>query len=253
MDSVCNSQDLRTAHNEMLTQVSAFGAKIPLDPKIWRAVLSFSESNEAKTLDPIDQRLLDETLADFREVGADLPPEKKERLEKLSSELAQATQQFSERVLDATNAWQLVIREESKLKGLPETAKEAARIAALEKLGDKEGVDAWVFTFMPHHSCLPCSTLMTKAYARKFGKPVIPSGARIHTTMKISFVKFFDYARKRQHSWEKQILQKLPYHAEWQRTAAMQTPLFRISIKKPLLFFVQENKELEIFKAEKNR
>ena len=61
---------------------------------------------------------------------------------------------FSEQVLDATNDWQLVVREETKLKGLPSTAKEAARLTALEKLGEEEGKDAWVFTLhMP--SMLP--------------------------------------------------------------------------------------------------
>jgi oligopeptidase A len=146
LDSVCNSKELRSAHNEMLPKVSAFWAKISLDPQLWNAVLAFSKTPEAKALNPIDQRLLEETLADFRDEGADLPTEKKDRLEKLSSELAQVTQQFSEQVLDATNAWQLVIREESKLKGLPETAKEAARLTAIEKLGEEDGKNAWVLT-----------------------------------------------------------------------------------------------------------
>ena len=70
--------------------------------------------------------------------------DKKERLEKLSSDLAQITQKFSEQVLDATNAWQLVVRDETKLKGLPETAKDAARLTAIEKLGKEEGKNAWV-------------------------------------------------------------------------------------------------------------
>ncbi len=146
LDAVCNSPELRNAHNEMLPMVSAFGAKIPLDPKLWQSVRSFSESEEAKSLSPIDQRLLEETLADFREAGADLPADKKDRLEKLSSELAQVTQQFSEQVLDATNAWQLEIKDESRLEGLPETAKEAARQTAIEKLGKQEGGNAWIFT-----------------------------------------------------------------------------------------------------------
>lgn len=146
LDSVCNSPELRSAHNEMLPAVSAFGAKIPLDPKLWQAVLTFSQSEEAQTLSSIDKRLLDETLADFREAGADLPKDKKDRLEKLSSELALATQQFSEQVLDATNDWQLVVEDESKLSGLPETAKETARLTAIEKLGEDKGKNAWIFT-----------------------------------------------------------------------------------------------------------
>ena len=95
--------------------------------------------------------MLDETLADFREAGADLPTEKKERLEKLSSELAQSTQQFSEHVLDATNDWQLVIRDETRLKGLPETAKETARLTAIEKLGREEGKKPGCSLYKHHH------------------------------------------------------------------------------------------------------
>lgn len=154
LDAVCNSEALREAHNEMLPQVSSFGAKITLDPKLWQALQTFAESEEATKLNPIDRRLLDETILDFREAGADLDDEKRKRLEEVSQELAQVTQKFSEQVLDATNDWQLVVREESKLKGLPATAKEAARLTALEKLGEEKGKDAWVFTLhMP--SMLP--------------------------------------------------------------------------------------------------
>ncbi|MEC8043782.1 MAG: M3 family metallopeptidase [Verrucomicrobiota bacterium] len=154
LDAVCNSEALREAHNEMLPQVSSFGAKITLDPKLWQALQTFAESKEATKLNPVDRRLLDESILDFREAGADLDDEKRKRLEEVSQELAQVTQKFSEQVLDATNDWQLVVREESKLKGLPTTAKEAARLTALEKLGEEKGKDAWVFTLhMP--SMLP--------------------------------------------------------------------------------------------------
>ena len=86
--------------------------KFPWMKKLWEVIRCFSEKPEVQDLSPIDHRLLDETIADFRESGADLPAEKKDRLEKISSELAQATQQFSERVLDATNSWKLVVNEE---------------------------------------------------------------------------------------------------------------------------------------------
>ena len=146
LDSVCNSDELREVHNEMLPAVSAFGAKISLDAELWKALQLFDEQNESSSLNPIDLRLLEETLLDFKEAGADLPNEKRQRLEEISQQLAQVTQKFSEQVLDATNEWKLTIREEDKLKGLPETAREAARQTAIEKLGEEEGQDAWVFT-----------------------------------------------------------------------------------------------------------
>ena len=85
-------------------------------------------------------------LRTFEEAGADLPAEKRKRLEEISSELAKVTQKFSENVLDATNAWQMVVKEEEKLKGLPPSAKASAKQAAIEKLGEEEGADSWLFT-----------------------------------------------------------------------------------------------------------
>ena len=72
-------------------------------------------------------------MADFREHGADLPPEKRQRLITLNATLAQATQKYSENVLDATNAWELIIEDEAQLAGLPASARDAARQSALEK------------------------------------------------------------------------------------------------------------------------
>lgn len=146
LDAVCNSPELREAHNEMLPAVSAFGAKITLDPELWNALQAFSKTEEASSLSPIDRRLMEETLLDFKEAGADLSDDQRSRLQQISQELALVTQKFSEQVLDATNEWKLVVKEEEKLKGLPDTAKEAARQTAIEKLGDEEGKDAWVFT-----------------------------------------------------------------------------------------------------------
>ena len=44
-------------------------------------------------------------MADFREAGADLPSEQKQRAAELQSKLAERTQKYSENCLDATNAW----------------------------------------------------------------------------------------------------------------------------------------------------
>src|SRR5690606_625475 len=82
----------------------------------------------------------------FREAGADLPEEKRARLEALEGELAQLTQKYSENTLDSTNAWQLVIEDESRLKGLPARAIAAARESARKKgIGSVEK-PAWRFT-----------------------------------------------------------------------------------------------------------
>ena len=141
LDQVRNSEELREAYNQMLPKVTAFGTKALLDQKLWNQVKEFDGTPEAQSLDGQEKRLLDELVADFVEAGADLPQDSRTRLEELSTELAQATQKFSENVLDSTNAWSKNILDESLLGGLPESTKIAARETAKEK-----EMDGWVFT-----------------------------------------------------------------------------------------------------------
>ncbi len=146
LDSVCNSPELREAYNEILPAVSAFQAKISLDPGLWGAIQSYAQKAGEEELAPVDRRLLDEIVKDFRESGADLPADQRKRLEEISSELAKVTQTFSENVLDATNAWSITATEEREISGIPQSAKSAARQTAIEKLGEEKGSGSWVFT-----------------------------------------------------------------------------------------------------------
>ncbi len=133
LDAVCNSPALREAHNKMLSKVSAFFAKIPLNEHLWDLLLTFSKTDHAKALTGTRRRALDESLAYFRQHGAELPVEKKKRLEAIESELSQVTQKYSENVLDSTNAWEMIIDDAARLKGLPPSAIEAARAEAEAK------------------------------------------------------------------------------------------------------------------------
>jgi oligopeptidase A len=146
LQSVADSPALREAHNAMLPKVSAFYAKIPLNPEVWRRLRTFSETPAARQLAGVYRRFLDETVLDFRQQGADLPLEKRARLEALQTELAQLTQKYSENVLDSTNSWQLLVEDEAQLAGLPAHAKAAARRSAESKgLGTAEK-PVWRFT-----------------------------------------------------------------------------------------------------------
>jgi len=65
LDQVRNSEALREAYNEMLPNVTAFGAKALLDQGLWNQVKAFAATEEAKALDAQEKRLLDELVADF--------------------------------------------------------------------------------------------------------------------------------------------------------------------------------------------
>ncbi len=146
LDSLCNSPALREAHNAMLQDVTSFFSKIPLNEHLWDLLVTYSKTEEARKLTPVQKRALDECMEGFIQAGADLPPDKKKRMEEIEGELSKATQKYSENVLDSTNKWELIITDLSKLKGLPPSAIAAARAdAAAKGLGSDEQ-PVWRFT-----------------------------------------------------------------------------------------------------------
>jgi oligopeptidase A len=127
LDAVRNRAAQRDAYNRMLPRVSEFYASLPLNRGLWRRIQAYARTADAARLNGAQKRLLDETLADFRQNGADLPAEKQQRLEVVQAELARLTQKYAENVLDSTNAWELVITDEYRLAGLPPTARAVLR------------------------------------------------------------------------------------------------------------------------------
>jgi oligopeptidase A len=146
LQAVCDSPELRAAHNRVLPRVSAFFARVPLRSALWARLREFSESAGVGALPAVRARYVGETVAEFREAGADLPATGRARLEALQAELAQITQRYAENVLDATNAWQLVVEDEGRLEGLPGHAKERAQSDAEARGLGSPGRPAWRFT-----------------------------------------------------------------------------------------------------------
>jgi oligopeptidase A len=143
LDSVCDNPAQRQELNKLLPDISDFYSSLSLDPGLFAVLNAVAESDAAQTLTPIQRRHIEETLADFRNSGANLPDDKKARLTILDSELTQITKKYSENVLDATNAWELLITDEAKLAGLPDSALASAAANARAK-----GIEApaWRFT-----------------------------------------------------------------------------------------------------------
>lgn len=94
-----------------------------------------------RPLTPEEQTLLEKSYDGFIRSGAALDEEHKARLRQINTELSQLTLQFSQNILKETNAFQLHITDREQLSGLPDTALEAAALAA--KQAGKEG---WLFS-----------------------------------------------------------------------------------------------------------
>lgn len=146
LDSVNDHEEQRKGLNVMLPEVSAFYSNIALDAEIYGVLRAFAESDRVESLNVVQRRYVEETMADFRDNGAELAEGKKQRVAEIASELSALTQKYSENVLDSTNAYELIVDDEVELAGLPEMAKEAARIDALEKGYGSEDEPKWRFT-----------------------------------------------------------------------------------------------------------
>jgi oligopeptidase A len=141
LESVATYPELRAAYNKVQGPVSEYFSNIVLDEALWKALKSYAATEEATSLAGTRRRFLTKTMDDFRRHGADLPAEGKKRLSEIDVELAQITTKFSEHVLDATNAFDLVITDPAGLAGLPPSAIDQARQSAARK-----GLEGWRFT-----------------------------------------------------------------------------------------------------------
>ena len=99
------------------------------------------QAGKERTLTPEEQMLLEKAYEGFIRSGAALDDEHQARLREINNEMSLLSLQFSQNNLKETNAYELHITDEADLSGLPESARDAAALAAKER--DKEG---WVFT-----------------------------------------------------------------------------------------------------------
>lgn len=133
LESVATTPALREAYNAVLPDVSALWSSVPLNAGLYHALKEFSKTSEAAALDPTKKRFLDKSLADFRRSGAELDETKKDRLKAIDRELSLITTRFSQNVLDSTNDFEILLEDDARLGGLPESAKAAARESAEQK------------------------------------------------------------------------------------------------------------------------
>ena len=165
LDAVSDNPAQREAINNLLPDVTDFYSSLSLNPRLFAVLNAVAESSAAKNLTPIQQRHIEETLADFRNSGADLPDEMKARIAAIDSELSMITKKYSENVLDATNAWEIIITDESKLAGLPDSATASAAANACAK-----GIEAPAWRFTLHQPSM--SPIMQHAHDAELRKTV---------------------------------------------------------------------------------
>jgi thimet oligopeptidase len=107
---------VREAASKAEPKISEFVTALLLDADLASVFKRFAATNPSK--DPARQKMMDETLRDYRRNGLELPPEGQERLKKLNEELTSLGQKFESNIA-ASQAF--IEIEPAQLKGLPES------------------------------------------------------------------------------------------------------------------------------------
>ena len=141
LTSVKDSPELRDAFNQVLPRYTAFMTRLGLNAELWGAIKEAAETPVSRELSGVYKRHLDKTVQEFVRAGADLSEKDKARVEEINIELSKLSQKFSENVLDATNAFELLVTDEAELAGLPESALKLAKASA-----EAKGQEGWRLT-----------------------------------------------------------------------------------------------------------
>ena len=126
---------------ELMPLLSEHANNITLNERLFERVKTAYEQRNDEPLTAEQRKLTEDTYEGFVRSGANLQGVDKEKYRELSRQLSLLTLQFSENNLKETNDYQLVLTDEAQLKGLPQSAIDAAAETAREK--QQEG---WVFT-----------------------------------------------------------------------------------------------------------
>ncbi len=163
MNSVVNSDELRTAYNACLGKLSNYATEMGQNAELFKAYQSIAKGDEYHKLDRAQKKIIDNSIRDFRLSGIDLNDEQKARYKALMEELSALTSKFEEHILDATREWSRLIEDEAALAGLPDSTRAMAQQSAAQR--DLKG---WLFT-LEFPSYLG---VMTYADDREFRKEI---------------------------------------------------------------------------------
>ena len=147
LHGVMDSPELREVYNANLPKVTQFWTELGQNHRLFEKYRALKASAEFAQYAPARRKLVENALRDFRLGGAELPAELKPRYAAIQEELASIHAKFSENVLDATNAYSILIEDEKRLSGIPADELQAAR-----ELAQKDGKAGWKFNLqMPSY------------------------------------------------------------------------------------------------------
>ena len=115
LNSVENSEATQKAYEACLPQLSKFSSAISQNEEL------YAKLKKIKSEDSEEKRVLENDIRDFVLSGAELSQEKKKELEEINLKLSELGNNFSQNLLDATNAFEMIVEDERDVAEIPKS------------------------------------------------------------------------------------------------------------------------------------
>ena len=188
LNSAETNDEIQKIAQEVSPMLSEFSNDIRLNEKLFKRVKAVYDDKDNLELTIEQETLLDKKYKGFSRNGANLNDSDKTKLREIDMKLSKLSLQFGENVLAETNAFQMHLTDENQLKGLPDGAKEAAKMVAKEK-----NLDGWVIT-LDYPSYIPFMTYaedrsLREKLAKAFGARAFQNNKNNNEQVVLDIVK----------------------------------------------------------------
>jgi oligopeptidase A len=144
INAIKNSEESQKVYADALPILTDYSTFVGQNLDIYEAFKAI-KSREYDHLNTEQRRILDLNILHFELAGAHLDEASKERLSEINLRKSTLTNDFSQNVLDATNAYEKIITDKADVEGIPESDLEDAKF-------EEEGLTKYRFTLqMPSY------------------------------------------------------------------------------------------------------
>jgi oligopeptidase A len=130
LNAVVDTPQLRAQYNANLPKLTQFWTELAQNEALYARYKAIAAGADFASLPAARRRVIDNELRDFRLGGAELSPAGKQRLRAIRERQSQLSTRYAENVLDATNAFELLIDDRQALAGIPADIVQMYREAA---------------------------------------------------------------------------------------------------------------------------
>ena len=195
LTSVYTSDELRAAHEALQPLVVLFMIRMGQSPVLYRRFQAIHEAASFAQRPEVERRIVEAALREAKLAGVGLEAAEQARFNAITAELAELSTKFSNHVLDATKAFELMLTDKADVEGLPasflamaaQNARAAGQTQATAEAGPwRVGLDAPSFTpYMKHGKRRELRERLYRAYLTRASEGELDNGPLIERILSL--------------------------------------------------------------------